>query len=361
MSRRVRCPTKTRRCPKALTFSLAQLLASDPARVRLSVPRESHPPPRGELGEGVAAAWQQTDGRWRVAESVPRGWMNPFVRQVLLLVLLGAALLVPVAWSFARALSAPIRGFANAATRLGSDPQAPPLARDGPVEMRAAADAFNAMQQRLNRLVGERTQMIGAIAHDLRTPLARLAFRLEGLPQPLAGRIEADIAEMNAMIAAALDFLRDRSIHGERQRLDFRLLVESIVDDRSDVGLDVYLQRGAPITVLGDPVALRRAVGNIIDNAVTYGERARLALHEEHGACRLEIDDDGPGIPKALHARVFEPFFRAESSRNRATGGIGLGLSTVRAVVLDHGGDVQLVNRREGGLRVIVTMPVFPS
>ena len=281
------------------------------------------------------------------------------MRQVLLLVLLGAALLVPIAWVFARALSAPIRGFANAATRLGSDPHAPPLARDGPVEMRAAADAFNAMQQRLNRLLGERTQMIGAIAHDLRTPLARLAFRLEGLPQPLAGRVEADIAEMNAMIAAALDFLRDRSIHGERQRLDFRLLVESIVDDRSDMGLDVCLQRGEPITLLGDPVALRRAVGNIIDNAVTYGERARLALHEEHGACRLEIDDDGPGIPEALHARVFEPFFRAESSRNRATGGIGLGLSTVRAVVLDHGGDVQLVNRREGGLRVIVTMPVL--
>ena len=104
--------------------------------------------------------------------------------------------------------------------------------------------------------------------------------------------------------------------------------------------------------------SLRRAVGNIIDNAVTYGERARLTLHEEEGACRLEIDDDGPGIPEALHARVFEPFFRAESSRNRATGGIGLGLSTVRAVVLVHGGDVQLVNRREGGLRVIVTMPV---
>ena len=200
--------------------------------------------------------------------------------------------------------------------------------------------------------------MIGAIAHDLRTPLMRLSFRLDGLPAPLKEKVESDIEEMKLMISAALDFLRDQTSRGARQRLDLRLLVESVVDDQTDVGHDVSLAGGEPLAVEGDPLSLRRLVVNLVDNALKYGERARLRLRKGPDHCSIEIDDDGPGIPEALQKRVFEPFFRTEASRNRDTGGIGLGLTTVRAIVLDHGGHVEVINRKEGGLRVIVSLPL---
>jgi signal transduction histidine kinase len=224
--------------------------------------------------------------------------------------------------------------------------------------MRAAIESFNTMQARLNRLLEERTHMIGAIAHDLRTPLTRLAFRLESLPPPLGDKVNADIQEMTAMISAALDFIRERSTGGRRERLDFRLLVESVVDDQTDVGNDVTLQEGDPIVLSGDATALRRMLVNLIENALKYGERARLRLKRQAQDCTLEIDDDGPGIPDSQQQTVFQPFYRIETSRNRNTGGIGLGLATVRAIVLDHGGSIGLRNRPEGGLRVTVTVPV---
>jgi two-component system, OmpR family, sensor kinase len=278
--------------------------------------------------------------------------------RAMLLFALGAATLLPLAWMFARALSAPIRRFSEAAQRLGTDPSAPPLPREGPAEMLVAVDSFNSMQARLSRLIRERTHMVGAIAHDLRTPLTRLAFRLDDLPSPLREKVDGDIKEMKTMIAAALDFIRDRSFTGQPERLDFRLLVESVVDNQSDLGHDVTLQAGIPFTIAGSPLSLRRMVVNLVENALKYGERARLRLRVANDRCVLEIDDDGPGIPEQLHEQVFEPFFRLEASRNRDTGGIGLGLATVRAIVLEHSGEITLGNRKGGGLRVMVSLPV---
>ena len=311
-----------------------------------------------QLREGFVAAWQLDSGAWRVMTSVVEGFPNAFQRQALWLFAIGLLIMLPVSWLFARALSAPLSRFSEGAKRLGTDPHAPALERSGPAEMLAAIDSFNAMQGRLTRLLQERSQMIGAIAHDLRTPLMRLAFRLDGLEQPLKEKVEADINEMKLMISAALDFLRDQAAGLTRQRLDLRLLVESVVDDQSDVGHDVTLAGGDPVQLDGDPVSLRRLVVNLVDNALKYGERARLRLRANDGQCTIEIDDDGPGIPDALQQRVFEPFFRTEASRNRDTGGIGLGLTTVRAIVLDHGGAIELRNRKEGGLRVIVSLPL---
>jgi signal transduction histidine kinase len=271
---------------------------------------------------------------------------------------LGLTALAPLAWLFARALSRPIRRFSDAATRLGSDLNAPALARDGPAEMLAAIDSFNAMQAKLSRMHEERAQMIAAIAHDLRTPLTRLAFRLDDLPSPLKEKVEGDIQEMKLMISAVLDFMRERSRGGRHERLDFRMLVESVVDDHSDVGHDVTLEAGKQVAVSGDPVSLRRMVVNIVDNALKYGQRARLKLRPDGRQIALDVDDDGPGIPEPLQNRVFEPFFRAESSRNRDTGGIGLGLAAVRSIVFDHGGSVTLHNRAGGGLRVSVVLPI---
>lgn len=316
-----------------------------------------HGPMRFGLGEGSIVALRQSDGRWRVVTVPVEPFPTVLQKVIFSLLALGILVLLPVAFLFARALAAPIRRFSEAAQRLGGDTSAPPVAREGPPEMRQAVDSFNAMQARINRLLQERTQMIAAIAHDLRTPLTRLTFRLDGLPSPLAEKVESDIQEMKAMISAALDFIRDRSLGVHRQRLDVRLLVESVVDDLADIGHDVTVQPGAAITLEGDPIALRRAVVNLVENGLKYGERVRLRLRGTGDGCVLEVDDDGPGIPETMQQQVFEPFFRLEASRNRDTGGIGLGLATVRAIVLDHGGSVALRNRKDGGLRAVVSLP----
>jgi two-component system OmpR family sensor kinase len=348
-----------------LRMRLAQLLGVDRSAVLVfaseSDQSSRRAPAQGNnatLQRSFVAARHMSDGSWNIVEREVEGFPNALHRRAMLLFALGAATLLPLAWLFARALSAPIRRFSEAARRLGRDPNAPPLPREGPTEMLVAVDSFNAMQARLNRLIQERTHMVGAIAHDLRTPLTRLAFRLEDLPQPLREKVDADILEMKSMVSAALDFIRDRALSGQREPLDFRLLVESVVDDQSDLGYDVVLQSGTPITIAGNPLALRRMVGNLVDNALKYGERARLRLRVANDTCILEIDDDGPGIPEQLQQQVFEPFFRLETSRSRDTGGIGLGLATVRAIVLDHGGEIGLGNRKGGGLRVTVSLPM---
>src|SRR5262249_43444539 len=224
------------------------------------------------------------------------------------------------------------RAAGSASQALGGAPLAP----EGPDEVRAATVGFNALQERMGRLVQERTHMVAAIAHDLRTPLTRLAFRLDDLPPPLGDSVRADIAEMTSMISAALDFIRDRSVQGQFERVDIRSLVERVVEEQSDLGYDVTLEPGAPLTIEGVPLALRRMVVNLVDNARKYGERARLRLTSHDGVCELQVDDDGPGIPETLQSQVFEPFYRVEGSRNRRTGGIGLGLASVRAVVQEH-------------------------
>ena len=358
-------PTSKLAESQELEHSLAARMGVSADRVRLFIrsDRSSGLPLPGTwwdpvLGEGFVAAYKQDSSSWRVVESILPGFPDEFQRQAIWLFVLGLLFLLPLAWLFSRALVSPIQRFSLAAQRLGSDTRAEPLPSEGPPEMRAAIESFNAMQARLNRLLEERTHMIGAIAHDLRTPLTRLAFRLESLPPPLGDKVEADIQEMKAMICAALEFIRERSTGGRRERLDFRLLVESVVDDQTDVGHDVTLQEGDQIVMSGDPSALRRMVVNLVENALKYGERARLRLKKQTQECVLDIDDDGPGIPESMQERVFQPFYRIETSRNRNTGGIGLGLATVRTVALDHGGSVRLRNRAEGGLRVTVTIPV---
>ncbi|QDE38231.1 HAMP domain-containing protein [Luteibacter pinisoli] len=340
---------------------LAGMLATDRTNLRVFATTAGFGPiagpMRATIGPGSVIALRQDDGTWRVASVPPMPFTDTVSARLLWMLGLGLLVMLPLAGLFASALSSPIRRFAEAAHRLGGDSGAPPVPREGPTEMRQAVDAFNAMQARMNRMMQERTHMIAAIAHDLRTPLTRLSFRLDGLPAPLGEKVDADIQEMRTMIAAALDFIRDRSSGAHRQPLDFRLLVESVADDLVDVGHDVALQAGQPITVDGDPLALRRVVMNLVENGLKYGDRVRMRLRFQGEACILEVDDDGPGIPEMMQRQVFEPFFRLEASRNRDTGGIGLGLASVRAIVSEHGGQVELRNRREGGLRASVTLP----
>jgi two-component system OmpR family sensor kinase len=342
---------------------LATLLGVEANSLRVYVTQNrnfmgSPPIKESGLAEGFIVARQLENGSWRIAESVVSVFLSPFEKHALILFSVGMLCLLPLAWIFSQALANPIAQFSKAAKRLGADLNSSPLPVEGPKEILVAIESFNAMQERINSLLRERTEMIASIAHDLRTPLTRLAFRLDGLPSPLNEKVNADIQEMKSMISLALDFIRDRSQSGRREKLDFRLLVESVVDDQLDLGRDVTLTGEASITLEGDPLALRRAIMNVVDNAIKYGERARLQMTTTPTHCVLDIDDDGAGINESLHKRVFEPFFRVESSRNRDTGGVGLGLAVVKAVISEHAGEIQLRNRNPKGLRVTIKLPI---
>ncbi len=270
--------------------------------------------------------------------------------------------LAPLAYLFSRRFARPISDFAKAAERLGRDPGAPPLEMPrGPAEVQAASAAFNDMQERLRRYVHDRTAMVAAIAHDLRTPLTRLRFRVEGAPPSLAAKMSADIDEMEQMIADTMAFVRDATHQGERKRLELSSLVATVADEMADTGLDVRSEAPALVVVYGDALALRRLVANLLDNAVKFGARARARVYAHDGAAVLEVDDDGPGVPPDQHERVFEPFHRGEPSRSRATGGAGLGLAVVRTIARAHGGEAELENRTEGGLRARARLPLHLS
>ena len=304
------------------------------------------------------AALRQADGTWVVVEPERLGLITPWQSRMILW--FGASLLalLPVAYLFARRLSRPIAAFAEAAERLGRDPGAPPLKLSGPAEVKVAETAFNEMQDRLRRYVHDRTAMIGAVAHDLRTPLTRLRFRVESVPEPTRTKMTTDIEQMEAMISATMAFVRDASQVAERTRLELSSLVQVIADEMAETGADVEAEPGQSVVVDGDPVALRRLVTNLIDNAVKFGGSARARVYADADAAIIEVDDEGPGVSDIDRDRVFEPFVRVEPSRNRETGGAGLGLAVVRSVARAHGGDATLGNRPEGGLRATARLPL---
>lgn len=302
---------------------------------------------------------QQPDGRWAVVKPRSAFGLGPWERDIIAWLLLSSLAMTPVAYIFARRLSAPTRLLADAADRLGRDPRAPPLALKGSAEIAVAVAAFNDMQDRLRRYVDDRTSMVGAVAHDLRTPLTRLRFRIESAPDEQRAKMIADVDQMEAMIAATLAFVRDASRAAERTPLELCSLVESVCDEMAETGADTDVARGGEKVILeGDPMALRRLFANLLENAVKFGGRARARVYQEAAYAVVEIDDDGPGIPPADIERVFEPFYRREPSRSRQTGGIGLGLAVVRTIARGHGGDVALVNRAGGGLTARVQLPI---
>ena len=301
---------------------------------------------------------RQADGSWTVVRSQPVFGLTPWQQRVALWFVLSAVVMAPVAYVFARRLAAPIQLFADAAERLGRDPRAEPLPVKGPAEIRVAANAFNEMQERLRRYVEDRTAMVGAIAHDLRTPLTRLRFRIEGLPDDQKVKMGADIDQMEEMIAAALTFVRDASRPGERTPLELSSLLESLCDEMAETGASTEVESGEKVVLEGDPMALRRLFSNLLENAVKFGGRGRARVFRDATNAFVEIEDDGPGIPPSDREKVFEPFYRREPSRSRQTGGIGLGLAVVRSIARGHGGDVALVNRVGGGLTARVQLPL---
>jgi two-component system OmpR family sensor kinase len=310
------------------------------------------------VGE-LEAAYQPQQGPWIVVRTQSEGFPNAWQRRIMLWFLACLLILTPVGYLFARRLTAPIRRFAAAADRLGRDPSAPAMSLRGPAEIGRAASAFNEMQARLARYVEDRTAMIAAIAHDLRTPLTRVQFKLRRAPADVAADIRTDLDQMEAMIAAVLAFVRDASPTQERGPLELLSLLEVVADDASATGSDVEVEPGPALIVDGDASALQRLFVNLVDNAVKYGDRARIRLSSDAAGAVVEIIDNGRGLLEAERDRVFEPFYRIEGSRNRDTGGIGLGLSIARSIARAHGGDVSLEPADPGpGLKAVVRLPV---
>ena len=221
-----------------------------------------------------------------------------------------------------------------------------------------AARAFNEMQERLRRYVGDRTAMVGAISHDLRTPLARMRFKLEGAPEGVREAVLSDVDQMERMISAVLSFIKDAHEPSERTSLDLLSLLECVVDDAAAAGADVSLISDATVVVEADPLALQRLFENLIDNAAKYGKRSTVRLFQADGEAVVEIADQGPGIAPADMARVFEPFYRAEAARTLDGSGVGLGLAVARSIAIAHGGDVTLASTDRGLVaRVMLPLP----
>lgn len=313
---------------------------------------------RQQSGQVLIASILLSDGSWlncRVPLADPAGTLGWQV--IAAIACSGLVILLLSAWAVGR-LARPLTVLAHAAEQLGRDVNAAPLPEQGSREMRQAARAFNTMQQRLRRFINDRIQMVAAISHDLRTPLTRLRLRAElSEDAPRLEKTRQDLAEMEAMIEATLSFAREEASPEPRVNVDLVSLVESVCDDMPAVS--VHIEAGVPqrLTLHCQPLAMRRCIGNLVGNAVKYGQRARLVLAIESDAVVIHVDDDGPGIAVADQERVFEPFLRLDASRSRQTGGVGLGLTIARAAARAHGGEILLANRSGGGLRAIVRLP----
>lgn len=302
---------------------------------------------------------RQPDGLWTVYQPLEQhAFGSDSSSRFLLLFLLNGAIMLPLVWWFARRLSRPLEQLADAAEHIGHDPDSPTPAIAGSSEVERAAVALAAMQQRLSSFVTERTRMLGAIAHDLRTPLTRLAFRAEQLSGAEGTALRADVREMSAMVESSLAYVRGADREAGRRRLELGALAEGVAQDLIETGRAVHVTIESQAIVRADPVSIRRIVGNLINNALFHGGSAEVCMTTANGLAILDILDDGDGAPGQELERLFEPFVRADAARSRHTGGTGLGLPVARSLARAHGGDVVLERRPEGGMRARLTLPL---
>lgn len=329
-----------------------------------------HPMGRGPMMHGfgglggfgvfrdLQVAVQLADGQWLTFTTALPESGPGFSRQFLVSMAIMAMIILIVSVWAVRRVTAPLSSLSTAAERLGNDLNAPPVPETGTVETQQASRAFNAMQARLRSLIENRTRMLAAISHDLRTPLTLLRLRAENVENASEReKMLATIAEMDSMVGATLQFAKDEAKTEARRPTDIAALVQSVVDDMADAGLPVVMEPTRSFVLACRPDALKRAVRNLIDNAVKHGKSAKVAIHVQPNSVEIAIDDAGPGIPEQELARVFEPFYRVEASRGPETGGIGLGLAIALSIVQAHGGELKLVNRPAGGLRASIVLP----
>lgn len=257
-----------------------------------------------------------------------------------------------------RSNTQPLRKLAQAADKIGRGVNTKPLAEEGAEEVRSTIQAFNLMQERQQRFIKDRTLMLAAISHDLRTPITKLRLQSEFVGDAeIRDKMLTTLTEMEGMIKATMNFARD-DMENEPSRLtDLVSLVESLCDDLIMGGAQITTDLPGRLVCECKPTGIRRMVSNVLDNAVNYANSVQVRLWYEGDHVVLQVNDDGPGIDEALFEQVFSPFYRVEGSRNRATGGMGLGLSVVRNIAHLHGGEVRLRNRERGGLQMEIWLP----
>lgn len=324
------------------------------------------PPPEGSeprLGNGfgpdreIAFSIELEDGRWAnfaFRRSQPPGGIMRIVAPLLIFVLM----VMIAAWT-ARSAIRPLRKMAASADILASDLSFSPIDERGPSDVRLTLQRFNRMGQRLEKTVESQRQLLAAIGHDLRTPITSLRLKIEMLSDPAEQeRLLRAVTELERITEAALMAAAAGRSTGKPERLDIVSLVESLHEDLAELNqpVDFRVPDEMPI-VRGNSDELIRALRNILENAVRYGHRASTSLEAGPQSVRIHVEDDGPGIPESDMASVFEPLVRLEQSRNRDTGGHGLGLHIARSIIEAHGGSISLANRPEGGLIATVTLP----
>jgi len=261
-------------------------------------------------------------------------------------------------WISVRIATRPLSNLSAAARALGEDPERPPLEPAGPTEVIQATEAFNQMQRRITAHMHERTRILAAISHDLQTPITRLRLRAEMIDdETLQTRIQSDLDAMQSLIREGLDYARSMEVSAPAQSIDLNGLLAALCGDATDMGMEVSVTGQASTPFTGHPIALRRALWNLIENGVKFGKTVDIALSETQDTFHILIRDHGSGLPPEEIERVFEPFYRTESSRNRETGGTGLGLAITRNLLHVQRGNIRLENHPEGGLLATVTLP----
>lgn len=271
-----------------------------------------------------------------------------------MLLVFGSALIIVI-----RQITRPINKLAEAAEAFGRGEEVLPVTVLGPAEIRQAIEAFNEMRERLSRFVLDRTKMLAAVGHDLRTPITTMRLRAEFIEDDeTRSRILASLEEMQQLAEAALAFAREEAVAETTRIVDLNALVQTVCADQADLRRKVVYQENGRMLYRCRPNSLKRAIRNLVENAVVHGKSAQVALHGPYKGVRITIEDEGPGIPEENLTQVFVPFVRLDASRGQETGGIGLGLAIARSIVRGHGGDIEIENRQQGGLSATIQLPV---
>ncbi|WP_125878517.1 ATP-binding protein [Pseudomonas versuta] len=301
---------------------------------------------------------QLNDGSWLSFTPPQRSWGMSAALRFAVVVALGLVAAWLVARFATRQLADPLQRFTSAVQRFGTDLNAPAIEIEGPREIRQAIIAYNTMQAKIQQFIAERTLMLASISHDLRAPLTRIRLRCEFIEDiDQQRKLIRDTDEMQSMINCALGFFRDESLREQATTFDLSELLQTVIDDYSDQGIAVAFSGPPHLVYLGRPVGIKRMTTNLLENAVKYARHPRIELINGKCSICIEVSDEGPGIPDSELENVFVPFFRLEPSRNRDSGGVGLGLSSARAMARQHGGELLLRNRIGGGLIAQVELP----
>lgn len=306
----------------------------------------------------LTLAVEYEPGRWVVAQArggdrAPR-FLPWLIGQTLILYII---VLAPLVW-IGRRMARPMRQLTGSAQQFARTGSADPVDERGPGDVRDLTMAFNAMRARIIAMLDEKDRMLGAIGHDLRTPLASLRVRAESVEdEGERARMSQTIEEMNRMLEDILSLARAGRSTESAQKVDLSSLADAVVEDFLELGSPVAMADSDRTVASVRPQQIRRALRNLIENAIVYGARAHVSVSREGGAVRIAVADDGPGIAEDRMAEMLEPFTRLEGSRNRETGGAGLGLALVRAIMAEHQGELRLANRPEGGLEASLILP----